>query len=72
MKVPETMRKQVRILLNSLASAGNGSRSLSTLAAIQRESTCPESQYVIFSVDFYKGLWENLKKARLMRNKRNS
>jgi hypothetical protein len=27
---------------------------------------------VIFSVDFYKGLGENLKKACLMRNKRNS
>lgn len=27
---------------------------------------------VIFSVDFYKGLWENLNRARLMRNKRNS
>ena len=27
---------------------------------------------VIFSVDFYKGIWENLKKARLKRNKRNS
>ena len=31
-----------------------------------------KANYVIFSVDFYKGLWENLKKARLMRNKRNS
>jgi hypothetical protein len=31
-----------------------------------------KANYVIFSVDFYKGLWENLNKARLMRNKRNS
>ena len=31
-----------------------------------------KAKYVIFSVDFYKGLGENLKKARLMRNKRNS
>jgi hypothetical protein len=31
-----------------------------------------KANYVIFSVDFYKGLWENLNKARLIRNKRNS
>ena len=31
-----------------------------------------KAKHIIFSVDFYKGLWENLKKARLMRNKRNS
>ena len=31
-----------------------------------------KANYVIFSVDFYKGIWENLKKARLKRNKRNS
>ncbi len=31
-----------------------------------------KANYVIFSLDFYKGLWENLNKARLMRNKRNS
>ena len=31
-----------------------------------------KAKYIIFSVDFYKGLGENLVKARLMRNKRNS
>jgi Spy/CpxP family protein refolding chaperone len=35
------------------------------LTAVQK------ANYVIFSVDFYKGLWENLNKARLIRNKRN-
>jgi len=35
-------------------------------------SVVQKANYVIFSVDFYKGLWENLNRARLMRNKRNS
>jgi len=34
-------------------------------------TTVQKASYVIFSVDFYKGLWENLNKARLIRNKRN-
>jgi len=79
-KVPETMSgRPAQIRLNGVWWLPSGTearkpfRPWPASAYIRRGYTVVQkANQVIFSVDFYKGLWENLDKARLMRNKRNS